>query len=88
MVETWTPEFERMWRCRLVEMNNKDQPFREFIQLTAEYEVMDAFRSALNEIDRLRSLLPSTTQHLDQPQRPEKPADDRALCTSVVEINP
>lgn len=53
----WTPEFEQMWRCRLVEMNNEKQPFREFISLTVETEILEAFKAALAEIDRLRQEL-------------------------------
>jgi len=50
----WTPEFEEMWRCRLIEMNNEKQPFRKFIGLLVESEVLNAFKMALAEIDRLR----------------------------------
>jgi hypothetical protein len=50
----WTPEFEELWRCRLVEMNDEKQPFREFIGMVVEMEVLEAFKMALNEISRLR----------------------------------
>ena len=63
--KTWTPEFEQMWRCRLVEINNDKQPFRDFIRMTVEHEVLDAFKLALDEIDRLRQLSTLATQHPD-----------------------
>ena len=50
----WTPEFEEMWRCRLREADDDKQFFREFIKRLIEIEIIDAFKSALDEIDRLR----------------------------------
>jgi len=64
MPDKWTPEFEDMWRCRLVEMNNNKQPFRKFISLLVEAEVTDAFKLALDEIDRLRRELSATRAKL------------------------
>jgi hypothetical protein len=57
---TWTPEFEKMWRCRLIEIDNEKQPFREFICLIVETEILEAFKMALAEIDRLRQDIPLT----------------------------
>ena len=84
----WTPEFEQMWRCRLVEIDNDKHPFQEFIRLTVEIEILEAFKMALAEIDRLRQELSSAKQQLDQSQRPQDAADDRSFCTSVMEVNP
>jgi hypothetical protein len=84
----WTPGFEWMWRCRLTEIDNEKQPFREFIRLTVENEILEAFKIALAEIDRLRQELTSAKQQLDQPQRPQNAADDRSLCTNIMEIDP
>jgi len=84
----WTPEFERMWRCRLVGMDNEKQPFREFIRLITETEILEAFKMALAEIDQLRQELSSTKQQLDQPQRPQDTADNRSLCASIMKVNP
>jgi hypothetical protein len=87
-VREWTPELEWMWRCRLVEIDNEKQPFREFIRLIVEMEILEAFKMALSEIDRLRQELSSTKQQFDQSQRPQDTTNDRSLCTSVMEVNP
>jgi hypothetical protein len=84
----WTSEFERMWRCRLVEIDNEKQPFREFIRLTVETEILEAFKMALAEIDRLRRELPSTKQQFDQSDRPQDATNNRSLCTGAMEVDP
>ena len=84
----WTPEFEQMWQCRLIEIDNEKQPFREFIRLTVETEILEAFKMALAEIDRLRRKLPSAKQQFDQSDRPQDAANDRSLCTGVMEVDP
>ncbi|MFA5766678.1 MAG: hypothetical protein WC919_01985 [Candidatus Paceibacterota bacterium] len=84
----WTPEFEQMWRCRLVETDNEKQPFREFIRLTVETEILEAFKMALAEIDRLRLELSSAKRQFDQPNRPQDATDNGPLCTGVMEVNP
>jgi hypothetical protein len=84
----WTAEFEQMWHCRLVEIDNEKQPFRKFIQLTVETEILEAFRMALAEIDRLRQELPPTKQQFNQPQWPQDTANNRSLCTGVMKVNP
>lgn len=84
----WTPEFEQMWRCRLVEIDNERQPFREFIRFAVKTEILEAFKMALAEIDRLRRELPSAKQQSDQSQRPQYAADNRSLCAGAVEVDP
>jgi hypothetical protein len=59
MSNKWTPEFEEMWRCRLREMNDDKQPFRKFIEALVESEILDAFKLALDEIERLRRVSPT-----------------------------
>jgi hypothetical protein len=54
MSDTWTPEFEKMWRIRLVEITDEKQPFRDFIEMIAEMDALNALKMALVEIDRLR----------------------------------
>lgn len=38
-------------------MNNDKQPFQKFIEIMVESEIVDAFKLALDEIDRLRKLV-------------------------------
>jgi hypothetical protein len=59
-----------MWRCRLVEIDNERQPFQEFIQLMVETEILEAFKMALAEIDRLRLELSPAKQQFNQSNRP------------------
>jgi hypothetical protein len=69
MPEQWNAEFEVMWRNRLCEMDSEKQPFHKFIRKVVELEIIDAFKLALAEIERLR--LAATACHFDQTQRPK-----------------
>jgi predicted phosphoadenosine phosphosulfate sulfurtransferase len=60
----WTPETEEMWRNRLREMNSESQPFRSFIRCMVDEEIVEAFSSSLDEIDRLRQQLSFTSSSL------------------------
>lgn len=60
-MKKWDANFEQMWRNRLREMNSESQPFRDFIRCMVEEEIVEAFSLSLDEIDRLRRQLPTTS---------------------------